>query len=423
MKKYKLSEIAEIIPGYAFKSSDFSGGKNVVIKIKDIVPPNINIANADRTDYSPEEKYRIKKGDYVMAMTGATIGKIGKLTNHKNNVFINQRTCKFVVNNLCDKDFLYYVLNHKSFQDFVQKNIDSKLAQPNIGHPTLYKFEYQYPPISEQKQIASILSNIDRKIELNRAINDNLAKMAKQLYDYWFVQFDFPDENGRPYKSSGGAMEWNEKLKREIPKDWSCTELNKWLEIKSGFAFKSETYLSKGTYKVITIKNVQDHYLDTSSCDYIDQIPLGMKEWCKLSVNDRLISLTGNCGRLCVVTEKNLLLNQRVGLLACNGEYLNYAYLLLSSSEFQTVCVNLAKGAAQANLSPVDLCKNMAVLPKLDTLKAFNRHINPIVQNYIQNQVQIANLIKQRDELLPLLMNGQVSLNYHLSKCCKLIEL
>ena len=229
------------------------------------------------------------------------------------------------------------------------------------------------------------------------------------------MQFNFPDENGRPYKSNGGAMEWHEKLKREIPKDWSCTELNKWLEIKSGFAFKSETYLSKGTYKVITIKNVQDHYLDTSSCDYIDQIPLGMKEWCKLSVNDRLISLTGNCGRLCVVTEKNLLLNQRVGLLACNGEYLNYAYLLLSSNEFQTVCVNLAKGAAQANLSPVDLCKNMAVLPKLDTLKAFNRHINPIVQNYIQNQVQIANLIKQRDELLPLLMNGQASVNYHLS--------
>ena len=174
LTKYKLGEIVEIIPGYAFKSSDFSGGKNVVVKIKDIVPPNINIANADRTDYSPEEKYRIKKGDYVMAMTGATIGKIGKLTTHENNIFINQRTCKFVVNSLCDKDFLYYVLNHRSFQNFVQNNIDSKLAQPNIGHPTLYKFEYQYPPISEQKKIASILSNIDRKIDLDRQINDNL---------------------------------------------------------------------------------------------------------------------------------------------------------------------------------------------------------------------------------------------------------
>ena len=248
------------------------------------------------------------------------------------------------------------------------------------------------------------------------ALNDNLEKMAKQLYDYWFVQFDFPDENGRPYKSSGGEMVWNEKLKREIPKEWTCTELNKWLEIKSGFAFKSETYISKGVYKIITIKNVQDHYLDTTSCDYVDQIPQGMKNWCVLSLNDRLISLTGNCGRLCVVTEKNLLLNQRVGLLACDDEYLDYAYLLLSSNELQAVCANLAKGAAQANLSSVDLCKNVAVLPELNILKAFNKHISPIMKNFIQNQTQITYLTKQRDELLPLLINGQASLNYHLSE-------
>lgn len=244
-----------------------------------------------------------------------------------------------------------------------------------------------------------------------REINDNLEAMAKQLYDYWFVQFDFPNEEGKPYKSSGGAMVYNEKLKREIPQGWHCYELNKWLEIKSGFAFKSETYISKGKFKVVTIKNVQDHHLDTSSCDYVNEIPHGMKEWCSLSVNDRLISLTGNCGRLCIVTEKDLLLNQRVGLLACNDEYIDYAYLLLSSEEYQTLSNNLAKGAAQANLSPVDLCKNVAVLPKLDVLEKFNRQIKPIVASYIQNDIQIADLTKQRDELLPLLMNGQATVN------------
>ena len=242
-------------------------------------------------------------------------------------------------------------------------------------------------------------------------INDNLDAMAKQLYDYWFVQFDFPNEEGKPYKSSGGAMVLNEKLKREIPEGWHCYELNKWLEIKSGFAFKSETYISKGKFKVVTIKNVQDHHLDTSSCDYVYEIPQGMKEWCSLSVNDRLISLTGNCGRLCIVTEKDLLLNQRVGLLECNDEYIDYAYLLLSSEEYQTLSNNLAKGAAQANLSPVDLCKNIAVLPKLDVLEKFNRQIKPIVASYIQNEIQIAELTKQRDELLPLLMNGQATVN------------
>ena len=84
-------------------------------------------------------------------------------------------------------------------------------------------------------------------------INDNLEAMAKQFYDYWFVQFDFPNEEGKPYKSSGGAMVWNEYLKREIPKDWEVEPLNNWLDIKSGFAFKSETYQREGKYTLDTI--------------------------------------------------------------------------------------------------------------------------------------------------------------------------
>ena len=307
----------------------------------------------------------------------------------------------------------YYLYRYLRLLDV--SRLDSGTGVPSMTFDSYYNINVFLPNIEEQRRVASILQKLDKKIALNHQINDNLEAMAKQLYDYWFVQFDFPNEEGKPYKSSGGAMVWNEKLKREIPQEWHCYELNKWLEIKSGFAFKSETYISKGKFKVVTIKNVQDHHLDTSSCDYVNEIPQGMKEWCSLSVNDRLISLTGNCGRLCIVTEKDLLLNQRVGLLACNDEYIDYAYLLLSSEEYQTLSNNLAKGAAQANLSPVDLCKNIAVLPKLDVLENFNRQIKLIVASYIQNEIQIAELTKQRDELLPLLMNGQASVNYHLS--------
>lgn len=253
-------------------------------------------------------------------------------------------------------------------------------------------------------------------------VNHNLEAMAKQLYDYWFVQFDFPNENGRPYKSSGGKMVWNDSLAREIPEGWNISELNKWLEIKSGFAFKSDKYVSQGTYKVITIKNVQEHHLDTINCDFVNEIPQGLKDWCILSVTDRLISLTGNCGRLCIVTEENLLLNQRVGLLSCREEYLDYVYLLLSSKEYQILSNNLATGAAQANLSPVELCKSMAIVPPKEVLYDFNQYIRPIIENFIQNEIQITTLTKQRNELLPLLMNGQVKvgversrLNYDLS--------
>ena len=238
--------------------------------------------------------------------------------------------------------------------------------------------------------------------------------MAKQLYDYWFVQFDFPNVEGKPYKSSGGAMNRSKELGYDIPINWSIEPLNRWLEIKSGFAFQSSTYSSTGKYKVLTIKNVQNHHLDTSTCDCIEDIPTGMKDWCELSVGDYLISLTGNCGRLCVVTEEKLLLNQRVGLLSCKDMLRSYAYMVLSSERMQAICQNLAKGAAQANLSPIDLCKTNDIVPPADVIKRFENAISPIIASYLQHEQEIIALTKQRDELLPLLMNGQVSVNYDL---------
>ena len=240
-------------------------------------------------------------------------------------------------------------------------------------------------------------------------INQNLEAMAKQLYDYWFVQFDFPNENGRPYKSFGGKMVWNEKQRKYIPEYWEVKSLSNWLEIKSGFPFKSETYKPIGRYKIITIKNVQDGELVTSGCDYVNDIPSRAKDYISLQIGDRLISLTGNCGRLCVVCEENLLLNQRVGLLCCDAIYLEYFYNFLNSGTMRTVIDNLANGAAQANLSPVELCKTDCFIPPIDILLSYNRKVNAIRKAIVQNNQEISQLAKQRDELLPLLMNGQVS--------------
>ena len=363
--------------------------------------------------YEESPEIKIAPNDIVIVKTGNSYGRTAIIRNVEHPMTLNPQ---FVVlkDIQINPVYLAYFIKTDEFQKQIYGIVGGS-AIPTLSQENLANLIVRVPNENIQNTIADILDSLDGKIELNKQINDNLEAMAKQLYDYWFVQFDFPNEEGKPYKSNGGAMVYNEKLKREIPQGWHCYELNKWLEIKSGFAFKSETYISKGKFKVVTIKNVQDHHLDTSSCDYVYEIPQGMKEWCSLSVNDRLISLTGNCGRLCIVTEKDLLLNQRVGLLACNDEYIDYAYLLLSSEEYQTLSNNLAKGAAQANLSPVDLCKNIAVLPKLDVLEKFNRQIKPIVASYIQNEIQIAELTKQRDELLPLLMNGQATVNYHLS--------
>ena len=253
-----------------------------------------------------------------------------------------------------------HLYNRGIFFNFEGKTSGIKNLQLDIVLSTI---EIEPYSVEEQNAIAKQLQLIEQKIGLNRAINHNLEAMAKQLYDYWFVQFDFPNEEGKPYKSSGGKMVWNEKLKREIPQGWEVCPINNRLEIKSGFPFKSDTYKTFGRYKVITIKNVQDGELVTSGCDYVDEIPSRANDYISLKFGDRLISLTGNCGRLCVVCEENLLLNQRVGLLYCDAIYLEYFYNFLNSNSMRMMVANLANGAAQANLSPVELCKTDCYIP------------------------------------------------------------
>lgn len=322
MKKYKLGDLIEVTRG-ASLSGDFyaSSGKYIRLTCGNFDYRNNSFkenTSKDNLFYTGvfRTEFLLEKGDLITPLTEQAIGLLGSTAwipesgKYIQSQDIAKITCK---EDLFDNKFAYYLIS----SNMVKQQLSAAAQQTKIRHTSPDKIKdctVWLPSLEKQKQIGQLLFDLDRKIELNRALNHNLEAMAKQLYDYWFVQFDFPDENGKPYKSSGGKMVWNDILTREIPEDWNISELNKWLEIKSGFAFKSDTYVSQGTYKVITIKNVQDHHLETTNCDFVNEIPQGLKAWCRLSVNDRLISLTGNCGRLCLVTEENLLLNQRVGL-------------------------------------------------------------------------------------------------------------
>ena len=234
MKKVKLEEVSEIYGGYAFKSKDFGVGENFVVKIKDIKPPIIDIENADKVDvtkYSIKkmEKYKVFPDDIVIAMTGATIGKVGRNKSGR-ILYLNQRVAKITPNIKEDLDFIYYCISNNIFLEYVLNNLDSNSAQGNISHFGIGNFEINWYDRETRQKIAQILSCLDDKIEILHQINDNLAELAKTIYDYWFVQFDFPDENGKPYKTSGGKMVYNEVLKREIPEGWEVKKLGEILK-------------------------------------------------------------------------------------------------------------------------------------------------------------------------------------------------
>ena len=263
--------------------------------------------------------------------------------------------------------------------------------------------------------MSKLYINIEKKLLLNRHINENLEALARQLYDYWFVQFDFPDENGRPYKSSGGKMVWNDRLKREIPEGWEIVQMEDVIDIKSGFPFQSSTYLPIGKYKIITIKNVQDGYIDINDTDFIDRLPNRIPNYCVLSKGDSLISLTGNVGRVGRIYADNLLLNQRVGYIDCKNGFDNWAYLYMTTEQVRKQIEKLGIGSAQSNVSPIQIGKIKMLLPVHSILLDFEQRVKSILQQAIYCREENLSLIKQRDELLPLLMNGQASVNSTLS--------
>lgn len=337
-------------------------------------------------------------------------GNVGKTTYYKGKFNAYQRTYVLTDFRNIDPIFLRYYL-----ETYLQQYAKTKMqgsTMPYITLSTLQDCPIINYTLDTQHKIAGVLSALDDKIELNDKINRKLNELARLIYDYWFVQFDFPDEHGRPYRASGGKMVYNDLLKREIPEGWKAQMLSDLAHIVSGYPFKASTYTNDGYYKVITIKNVKTGYIDSTTTDSIGTLPGNIPDECILDIGDILISLTGNVGRVGRVYESNLLLNQRVGKITLKDvKYKSYTYLMISSPASQQHMEQLAGGSSQANLSPIQATKFHVVVPPSKILDSFNSIISPILALDINNRRESKQLAQLRDWLLPMLMNGQVVVN------------
>ena len=245
--------------------------------------------------------------------------------------------------------------------------------------------------------------------------------MAKQLYDYWFVQFDFPDENGKPYKSSGGKMVWNEKLKREIPEDWKVSQLGNLCSFRNGINYSKDEIGEH--YAIVNVRNISatSILLDGEDFDVIT-IPLSKATNYILTEKDIVIARSGCPGstRLLHTSNKTLF----CGFIICCTpieEYLrNYITLFLKILEGSSATTS--GGSILQNVSQDTLKSLWIILPSIKLLMIFDRFLKDLIDLLYSNSMAIKILTKQRDELLPLLMNGQVKvgversrLNYDLS--------
>ena len=239
--------------------------------------------------------------------------------------------------------------------------------------------------------------------------------MARQLYDYWFVQFDFPDENGKPYKSSGGKMVWNEKLKRNIPEGWGCMTIGEYAQCKGGYAFKSKDFGNNGI-PVIKIGNIQEDYtLNMTNSERISNFD---NSSFLANRYDMVIAMTGATIGKFAIAQKNYWINQRVGKFDLGSHPLSklgFLYNSLKQEYFRKQIFQIAGGCAQPNISSEQIDSIPLLRPYSAIIESYNRICSGFLKCQNINVLQNEELSKKRNKLLPLLMNGQATVNYHLS--------
>ena len=414
MEKYKLGDVIDVTRGTSLKGAFYAtNGKYIRLTCGNFDYRNncFKLNNSkDDLFYQGEfrDEFLLEKGDLITPLTEQAIGLLGSTAwiPESGKYIQSQDIAKIICNEeLINKEFAYYLIS----SNMVKQQLGAAAQQTKIRHTSPDKIKeciVWLPSLAEQKRIGQLLFDIDRKIELNRAINHNLEAMAKQLYDYWFVQFDFPDENGKPYKSSGGKMVWNEKLKREIPEDWDIANIFDELSVQYGFPFSTELFTeTPAGIPIVRIRDILENSYSAYSSEEVD-------ERYKLQKQDLLIGMDGNF-HMNYWHINGAYLNQRcVRLRAKTGSKVSVVQAKYDIEPYIKAKELIAKGSTVGHLSDKDL-KELFVLvsPKEELRKMFD----DLLAKIIESRCTITALTKQRDELLPLLMNGQVLVNYDLS--------
>ena len=384
LKKYKLGEILDVTRGASLSGEFYATeGKYIRLTCGNFDYQNNCFKENKSKDnlyyvgnFKPE--FLMEKGDIITPLTEQAIGLLGStaIIPESGKYIQSQDVAKIVCKeNLLDKDFAFYLIS----SNVIKQQLSAAAQQTKIRHTSPDKIKdciVWIPELTEQKHIGKLLCNLDSKIELNRAINQNLEAMAKQLYDYWFVQFDFPDENGRPYKSSGGKMVWNNKLKREIPEGWKVSMLANEVDLQYGFPFSTELFTEQETtVPVVRIRDILNNTISTYTTEEVEEKYLLKKQ-------DLLVGMDGNF-HMNYWTDNKSYLNQRsVRLRASKNSNVSIVQVKYDIQPYIKAKEARAKGSTVGHLSDKDM-KELYVLVCTDkkAKEKFDSILSMIITN------------------------------------------
>lgn len=333
--------------------------------------------------------------DDVILLAGNNASGKFHCQRYKGKFNAYQRTYVITAKQGYDIEYIYYNLkiNLQNLKKIAQGS-QTKFLTMQI----LDGFQIEDIPLQEQVKATEILAYIDEKIENNSKINIELESMAKTIYDYWFLQCEFPNGDGKPYKSSGGKMVWNEELKREIPEGWRRVNLNDIASITMGTSPKGNSINTDGKGIAFYQGKADFGSRFPITRTYTDE-PIRYAD-----VNDILLSVRAPVGTLNIANEKCCIGR---GLAVIHSEYTSFLFYLMRANQYRFDSYNY-DGTTFGAITKDDLFGMSIVIPKEDIIDKFEKEINCIDRKIFKCERETQELISLRDFLLPLLMNGQI---------------
>ncbi len=409
-KTYKLGDIADVQNGYAFKSKDLGENGIPVIKIKNIIPPNVVLEGAGYFTgelNSKLEKYILKKNDFLISMTGSTVNvmssAVGKMGRYRLDdiALLNQRAGKIYITDQekADFDYLCHFLSRYEIHYNLALNATGSANQANISPAQIKDIKVLLPPLEEQKSIASILSALDDKIELNLQMNKTLEEMAMALYKHWFVDFE-PFQDGEFVDSELG----------EIPKGWEVQSINDFGKVVCGKTPSKkdpDNFTQIGGYPFIKIPEMHGNVFLTETVERVSE--KGNQTQAKKLLPSGCITVS------CIATVGLVTINalpshtnQQINSIIPEKTIYRY-YLYSTMISLKERFLNEASGGSATLNMNTSTFSNIEILkPDEETLQKFSEMTNSVYSKILLNQEENQTLTQLRDTLLPKLISGEV---------------
>jgi type I restriction enzyme S subunit len=418
-----LGTVAKVRSGYAFKSEDMGAVGLPVVKIKNVVPPTVDITDCERV---PEEvissiprveRFELKEGDTLIAMTGATVGKVGKFPRTNLRHFLNQRVGKVYLTepDSADYRYIYYILSQDTYVRQMFGIADGS-AQANISGSQIESLEVPLPPLAEQKAIAAVLGALDDKIELNRRMNATLEAMARALFQSWFVDFDpvrakldGREPVGLDSDTAAFFPEHFDHGEHDmLPVDWGLAAIE---EVCAINAWTLGKYDDLETLEYVEISEVSRGNIANIANYQRGEEPSRARR--RLRHGDTVLStVRPDRGSyfLSLNPPKNRVCSTGFAVLTPSKVPWSFLHVALTLPEVSDHLGQMADGGAYPAVRPEVIGAIQVSLPKNPkVLEAFHRTCAPLIEQAEANRTQSRTLATLRDTLLPKLLSGELS--------------